>query len=165
MPLTPNNREEHWLQGMVDGQTDLTPNKRREYWYKEIVDAIGSGGGGGGGGVYAIDPQENNSVTIDGNTYTKLDLFGGGDGMDFVLASPAMFSDVPPALWFIQEGEYSLQTQVETGTSEPLAASDVNTGVLFSAEPIPFLSYLDYGDGVAVIPNTATLSVGTMSPK
>ena len=50
MPLTPNNREEHWLQGMVDGQTTLEPNKRREYWYKEIVDAIGSGGGGGGGG-------------------------------------------------------------------------------------------------------------------
>lgn len=46
--LTPNNREEHWLQGMVDGETTLTPNKRREYWYKEIVDAIGSGGGGGG---------------------------------------------------------------------------------------------------------------------
>lgn len=51
MPLTPNNREEHWLQGMVDGQTTLEPNKRREYWYKEIVDAIGSGGGGGTGGV------------------------------------------------------------------------------------------------------------------
>lgn len=51
MPLTPNNREEHWLQGMVDGSTNLEPNKRREYWYKEIVDAIGSGGGGGGGAV------------------------------------------------------------------------------------------------------------------
>lgn len=48
--LTPNNREELWLQGMVDGQTTLEPNKRREYWYKEIVDAIGSGGGGGTGG-------------------------------------------------------------------------------------------------------------------
>ena len=48
--LTPNNREEYWLKGMVDGQTTLEPNKRREYWYKEIVDAIGSGGGGGTGG-------------------------------------------------------------------------------------------------------------------
>ena len=56
MPLTPNNREEHWLQGMVDGQTTLEPNKRREYWYKEIVDAIGSGGGGGtGGGVLVVN--------------------------------------------------------------------------------------------------------------
>lgn len=53
--LTPNNREEYWLQGMVDGQTTLEPNKRREYWYKEIVDAIGSGGGGGtGGGVLIL---------------------------------------------------------------------------------------------------------------
>ncbi len=62
MPLTPNNREEHWLQGMVDGQTDLTPNKRREYWYKEIVDAIGSGGGGGGGGGGVL------VCTLDGQT-------------------------------------------------------------------------------------------------
>lgn len=54
--LTPNNREEYWLQGMVDGQTTLEPNERREYWYKEIVDAIGSGGGGGtGGGVFVVN--------------------------------------------------------------------------------------------------------------
>lgn len=52
MPLTPNNREEHWLQGMVDGSTDLTPNNRREHWYKEIIDN-GSGGGGGGGALIA----------------------------------------------------------------------------------------------------------------
>lgn len=63
--LTPNNREEHWLQGMVDGQTTLEPNKRREYWYKEIVDAIGSGGGGGtGGGVLVAN------VTIDEQAMT-----------------------------------------------------------------------------------------------
>lgn len=53
--LTPNNREEYWLKGMVDGQTTLEPNKRKEFWYKEIVDAIGSGGGGGtGGGVLIV---------------------------------------------------------------------------------------------------------------
>lgn len=63
MPLTPNNREEHWLQGMVDGQTTLEPNKRREYWYKEIVDAIGSGGGGGtGGGVTVLNATLNDSI-------------------------------------------------------------------------------------------------------
>lgn len=67
MPLTPNNREEHWLQGMVDGQTTLEPNKRREYWYKEIVDAIGSGGGGGTGvGVLvATATQSGAYVTLD----------------------------------------------------------------------------------------------------
>ena len=65
MPLTPNNREEHWLQGMVDGETTLTPNKRREYWYKEIIDAQ-SGGGGGGGNVLVCN------AIIEGGT-TRLD--------------------------------------------------------------------------------------------
>ena len=54
MSLTPNNREEHFLQGMVDGSTTLTPNNRKEHWYKEIIDSIGSGGGGGGGGVLVV---------------------------------------------------------------------------------------------------------------
>ena len=61
--LTPNNREEYWLKGMVDGQTTLEPNKRREYWYKEIVDAIGSGGGGGTGGGALI--VHDNDGTLD----------------------------------------------------------------------------------------------------
>lgn len=60
--LTPNNREEHWLQGMVDGQTTLEPNKRREYWYKEIVDAIGSGGGGGTGGGALVCTEDENAT-------------------------------------------------------------------------------------------------------
>lgn len=63
--LTPNNREEYWLKGMVDGQTTLEPNKRREYWYKEIVDAIGSGGGGGtGGGVLVIAATFNDETQV-----------------------------------------------------------------------------------------------------
>ena len=65
MPLTPNNREEHWLQGMVDGQTTLEPNKRREYWYKEIVDAIGSGGGGGTGGGVLVVGVDRQTMTLD----------------------------------------------------------------------------------------------------
>lgn len=65
MPLTPNNREEHWLQGMVDGQTTLEPNKRREYWYKEIVDAIGSGGGGGTGGGVLVVTLDFDTLTLD----------------------------------------------------------------------------------------------------
>ena len=43
--LTPNNRREYWYQGMIDGSTDLTPNNRREAWYKAIVDSKGGGGG------------------------------------------------------------------------------------------------------------------------
>lgn len=49
MPLTPKNRKEEWLQGLVDHETTLTPKNRPEEWMKEIIDA--SGGGGGGGGV------------------------------------------------------------------------------------------------------------------
>ena len=61
--LTPNNREEYWLKGMVDGQTTLEPNERREYWYKEIVDAIGSGGGGGtGGGVLVLNTTQDDTL-------------------------------------------------------------------------------------------------------
>ena len=71
MPLTPNNREESWLKGMVDGSTTLTPNKRREYWYKEIIDAQG---GGGGGGVLVVEVSESDNVftmdTTAGEVYT-----------------------------------------------------------------------------------------------
>lgn len=48
MPLTPKNRKEEWLQGLVDHETTLTPKNRPEEWMKEIIDASGSGGGGGG---------------------------------------------------------------------------------------------------------------------
>ena len=68
--LTPNNREEYWLKGMVDGQTTLEPNKRREFWYKEIVDAIGSGGGGGtGGGVLKINVNKQGQMD---KTYAEI---------------------------------------------------------------------------------------------
>ena len=42
--LTPNNRKEHWYQAIIDGSTDLEPNKRSEYWYKEIMESKGGGG-------------------------------------------------------------------------------------------------------------------------
>lgn len=70
--LTPNNREEHWLQGMVDGQTTLEPNKRKEYWYKEIVDAIGSGGGGGGGGVLKVGITVESGFAIMDKTWKEI---------------------------------------------------------------------------------------------
>ena len=63
--LTPNNREEYWLKGMVDGQTTLEPNKRREFWYKEIVDAIGSGGGGGTGGGVLVCTMDTQTMALD----------------------------------------------------------------------------------------------------
>lgn len=77
MPLTPNNRNEAWMKGMVDGSTTLEPNNRKEHWYKEIVDAIGSGGGGGGGALLiylndtamATPPSWIESLVSDGNVY------------------------------------------------------------------------------------------------
>lgn len=65
MPLTPNNRNEAWMKGMVDGSTTLEPNNRKEHWYKEIVDAIGSGGGGGGGGGVLIVNVNSSTGAID----------------------------------------------------------------------------------------------------
>ena len=52
MPLTPKNRKEEWLEGLVEHETALTPKNRCEEWMKEIIDA--SGGGGGGGGVTVL---------------------------------------------------------------------------------------------------------------
>ena len=85
--LTPNNREEYWLKGMVDGQTTLEPNKRREYWYKEIVDAIGSGGGGGtGGGVLIIGmTAEARTLTLNKTWQEIYDHMSAG-GLAMVLA-------------------------------------------------------------------------------
>lgn len=62
--LTPNNRREYWYQGMIDGSTDLTPNNRREAWYKAIVDSKGGGGGSSDFGLFtltfdlSIDPDD-----------------------------------------------------------------------------------------------------------
>lgn len=91
MPLTPNNREEHWLQGMVDGETTLTPNKRREYWYKEIVDAIGSGGGGGGGtggGVFVVTIEENKGTYSNPSATFSEILSASEDGKAIILVIP-----------------------------------------------------------------------------
>lgn len=54
MPLTPKNRKEEWLEGLVDHETTLTPKNRCEAWMKEIIDASGGGGGGTGGGVLNV---------------------------------------------------------------------------------------------------------------
>ena len=36
--LTPNNRKEHWLQGIIDGSTELTPENRPEHWLNGIIE-------------------------------------------------------------------------------------------------------------------------------
>jgi hypothetical protein len=58
MPLTPKNRKEEWLEGLVQHETTLTPKNRPEAWMKEIIDASGGGGGGGTGVlVVTMNPQ------------------------------------------------------------------------------------------------------------
>ena len=86
MPLTPNNREEHWLQGMVDGETTLTPNNRKEHWYQAIIDGstdlepnkrseywykeiMESKGGGGGSSDFSIA-----QVTVTNNVGYELSM-------------------------------------------------------------------------------------------
>lgn len=79
MPLTPNNRNEAWMKGMVDGSTDLTPNNRKEHWYKEIVDAIGSGGGGGtGGGAFVVNTVDGDELTLDKTWQDIKDAYDAG---------------------------------------------------------------------------------------
>lgn len=49
MALTPQNRQEEWLNVMSGGKasTPLTPLNRLEEWYQAIIDAQQGGGGGG----------------------------------------------------------------------------------------------------------------------
>ncbi len=127
MPLTPNNREEHWLQGMVDGSTDLTPNKRREYWYKEIVDAIGSGGGGGGGGLVVNISQESDVQYADKTWKEIHDVVASGgavyaldatvEGVSVFNALSIITSDTTgdPYWYSVQFGSIELWTTTENG--------------------------------------------------
>ena len=62
MPLTPKNRKEEWLQGLVNHETTLTPKNRPEEWMKEIIDASGGGGGGGGGGGVLVVHSTNGTL-------------------------------------------------------------------------------------------------------
>ena len=62
MPLTPKNRKEEWLEGLVEHETTLTPKNRCEAWMKEIIDASGGGGGGTGGGVLIVHLMQTNAL-------------------------------------------------------------------------------------------------------
>ena len=64
MPLTPKNRKEQWLQGLVDHETTLTPKNRKETWMKEIIDSSGGGGGGGGGLLIVTATTTETSMTL-----------------------------------------------------------------------------------------------------
>ena len=79
MPLTPKNRKEQWLEGLVDHETTLTPKNRCEAWMKEIIDASGSGGGGGtGGGVLVVTEGEELPPTLSETWQTIHDAMASG---------------------------------------------------------------------------------------
>lgn len=73
MPLTPKNRKEQWLEGLIQHETALTPKNRPEAWMKEIIDA--SGGGGTGGGVLVVN---DNNGTLDKTWKEISDAFDAG---------------------------------------------------------------------------------------
>ena len=119
MPLTPNNREEHWLQGMVDGSTTLTPNKRQEYWYQEIINAPGGGGGGGNSYdvVILINESESTMTVLSGDysaTETKVKAGTPCTGMIFHLQNGEgeYFQSNEPILGFYTyDGENQIELQ------------------------------------------------------
>ena len=84
--LTPNNRKEHWYKAIIDGSTDLTPNKRSEYWYKEIMESRGGGGGGSSDWTTA-------EVTITARIDMDANFICFFDADEFYEGSPAMVVD------------------------------------------------------------------------
>ena len=87
MPLTPKNRKEQWLEGLVQHETTLTPKNRPEAWIKEIIDASGGGGGGTGGGVLIVNDV---SGTLDKTWKEIYDATTGGK-LCFIATHNAVF--------------------------------------------------------------------------
>ena len=112
MPLTPNNRNEAWMKGMVDGSTTLEPNNRKEHWYKEIVDAIGSGGGGGVGGVLIVNAAlDIGTLTATLNkTWKEInDAFVAGTNVIITMTDGANFYKYMLEVVINGSGSYSIQ--------------------------------------------------------
>lgn len=61
--LTPKNRPEEWMLGLIEGSTTLTPKNRCEEWLKEIIDA--SGGGSGATLIASEEYEVNTSSTTE----------------------------------------------------------------------------------------------------
>ena len=116
MPLTPNNREEHWLKGMVDGSTTLTPNKRQEFWYQEIINA--QGGGGGGGALIVTATYIGTQMTLGETWQTIWDAITGSTPVFVRIIADAPDVDVmlyPVSEMYAENGVYAV---VVTGGDE-----------------------------------------------
>ena len=75
--LTPKNRKEEWMKGLIEGSTTLTPKNRDEEWIKEIIDAEGGGGGGLEleTGTWTPDEDVATKVISFSDTHDSLPLF------------------------------------------------------------------------------------------
>lgn len=66
--LTPKNRKEEWMLGLVEGSTTLEPKNRKEEWMKEIIDASGGGGGSTwqlvGSGEFEVNTTSTSAIEI-----------------------------------------------------------------------------------------------------
>lgn len=142
--LTPNNRKEYWLKGMVDGETNLTPNKRSEYWYKEIIDKIGSGGGGGSSDFSIAE------VTITNNYGDDLTFSWAAvyDENELGEGSPAMIS---PSVYIPMGGTVTFKMPMYKGKASIEKNGDATLSVSGGIE--------QYGDGFYFVTGDGTITI------
>lgn len=103
MPLTPKNRKEEWLEGLVDHETTLTPKNRCESWMKEIIDASGGGGGTGGGALVVTDSDSGERFTLSESWKTIWDSYKTGT---MVIILTVDEENIDAMQWLVQEVYY-----------------------------------------------------------
>lgn len=122
-------------------------------------------GTGGGGGVIVINPSENNSVTIDGNTYNKITCIPNeAEDLSFILVDPSVLAS-PQAIYVYDSVNqvYRLMTHVEVYQTGTISSNDVKTDNIYPTSPITVWIYLSEFVEIPyfLMPNNATYAVGT----
>lgn len=129
---------------------------------------IGSGGGGGtGGGALVINPSENNSVTIGGETYDKITLAPNvAENVSFVLVDPSVLAS-PQSVYAYNSVNYMLMTRCESLQTETISSNDVKNNNIYPTSPITIWYYFLESEErpCCLIPNNATYAVGTKIKK
>lgn len=131
---------------------------------------IGSGGGGGtGGGALVINPSENNSVTIGGETYDKITLAPNvAENVSFVLVDPSVLASPQSVYAYNSVNQvYMLMTRCESLQTETISSNDVKNNNIYPTSPITIWYYFLESEErpCCLIPNNATYAVGTKIKK